>query len=395
MKAYRAAALLAAVMLLIGATSCGRRIPGSIKNAWLAASRISVTTDDEPWKMAEGVYGLGSRFVVTDAVTQQRRQAVAYIASGVIPGLVKADQYGAYFAAKAGKKPGELHRNEFLADFLEADVEPLTSFVSDKKGSMPSMIEFTRRAMITLEPKAFSAKDDVILGPDGNELGWTLIVLAKAGQVTSSWLNVYERQVTMEEVLSVALSRPIEWGSYSGLIEQMGIARALRAYKIYKLNEDIAAYNAEKQKKKSGLGAPPTLETVVASGKWYDAEKHTKRVVKIMKKNQNDDGSFSKLWYRKKAAPANAEETILYTGQALDFLAVALDDKEIREPWVRKAAMATAKAINNNRYQLDGKNWAAMHAMHALRAYMDRLNDIGKMPKELRNQEEPPKECCG
>jgi hypothetical protein len=392
MKRYKIIAILIVLAALVLYMSGRNRLPKKIKYACSVVSRFSVTTDNHPWKIVESVYGLGDSYLIVDEVTQKRRQAVAYIASGAVSGLVKKDKYGAYFAAKAGGKEGEFHRNEFLADFLAAGTDVLTSFVTES-GDTPNLNDFTRRAMITTEPSAFSPNDALITGPDGNELGWTLMAFSKANQLTSAWVNINGNNVTIEDLLRVSLSRPVNWGSYSGLIEQLGIAAALREYKIYKLNEEITSYDAEKKKGKRDLGPSPALDSVVVSGIWHHARKHVDAVAKILKKNQNSDGSFSKRWFEKKEKVVKEEERILYTGHALDFLAVALDDKQIREDWVRRAANAAADAIIYNRYDLDGKNWAVAHAVHALRTYSDRLGNIGKLPPELR-QESESKPCC-
>jgi hypothetical protein len=374
------------------ATSCGNRLAKRAAEAWMTTYRISLTTDDEPWKMFEGIYAFGSNYIIADSITQKRTQVVSYIGSGAIEWLIKEDADGPYFAAGKGDVPGELHRNQFLADLISAKVDPLAAFATES-GETDQISDFTFRAMRRIDPDELTASNDLKTGPDGNELGWTLIAFSQAKLSLSSWKNQNGKQVGFTDLLEIALNRPVNWGSYEGTIEQLGIAVALNEYKKDRLAEAFYEYDVAVKKNPKTAGLPPTMDSIALTGIWAKAQKHVDGVVAILKKNQNPDGTFSRYWFEKKQKSADFEEVLLYTGQALDFLAVALNDNQLKDEWVVKIVNSLSRIIARNRYQLQDKIWASTHAGHALFHYRDRLLNVGHPIKTYQGKD--PDSCCG
>lgn len=374
-------------------TSCSDRLAKKAAKGWMAAQRPFVTTDDEPWKMFEGIYAFGANFLMVDSVTQERTQALSYIAAGSISGLIKKDAVGPYFAGRVGKSTGEPHRNQFLADLISARVDSNTDFVTDT-GDTAQILEFTNRAMQKVDPDTLAASNTLITGLDGNELGWTLIAFSRAQLVLSSWTNEKGRQVYFTDLLQVALDRPIEWGSDEGLNEQIGIAVALYEYKKNRLSEALAAYDAFKKKNVGAAGEKPAIDTIELRGIWKEAQDHVDKVIAILKKNQNFDGTFSKSWHTAKKPSRDLGELLLFTGQALDFLAVALNDNQLKEDWMRKTVTGLSGAIIKNKYRLQDKNWALTRAAHALMFYRFRIMNTGNpFPKSPDGTSKSG--CCG
>lgn len=374
-------------------TSCSDRLAKKAAKGWMAAQRPFVTTDDESWKMFEGIYAFGANFLLVDSVTQERTQALSYIAAGSIRGLIKKDAVGPYFAGRVGESPGEPHRNQFLADLISARVDSNTDFVADT-GDTAQILEFTNRAMQKVDPDTLAASNTLITGPDGNELGWTLIAFSRAQLVLSSWTNEKGRQVYFTDLLQVALDRPIEWGSDEGLNEQIGIAVALYEYKKNRLSEALAAYDAFKKKNVGAAGEKPTIDTIELRGIWKEAQDHVDKVTAILKKNQNFDGTFSKSWHTARKPSGDLGELLLFTGQALDFLAVALNDNQLKEDWMRKTVTGLSDSILRNKYRLQNKNWALTRAAHALMCYRFRIMNTGNpFPKSPDGSVESG--CCG
>ncbi|MFA6449003.1 MAG: hypothetical protein WCX65_06040 [bacterium] len=389
MNSYRWGIFLILLTGVVFSTSCGNRMTKKINNAWMAADRVTVTTDADPWKLVEGIYGYGDRYVVVDAVTQKRQQALSVISSGVFPDLIKFDNRGPYFEGKAGGKEAEQHRNQFLADLIVAQIDNETTFVL-QNGDTAGLGQFTQRAMEKIDLADFAPSVPLATGPQGNELGWTLIAFSKANLVTSKWATETGKIVSFEDLLEAALARPVDWGSYEGLIEQLGIAVSVNEYKRFKLAEAFAEYESAKKKDRRFKGEAPAMESVALLGVWEKAQKHVDQVVEMLKKNQNSNGSFSKFWYEKTQKPENAGELILYSGHALDLLDEALPDSRLEEPWVRLSVDELANSILDNRYKLEDKFWAAAHAAHALKAYQFRIKNKGK-PMAFMAVQKP---CC-
>ncbi|HOO57478.1 MAG TPA: hypothetical protein PLN69_11685 [bacterium] len=392
MRSARYILLIAAVIGVVLAPSCANRTVKKSDKAWAVANRIRLTTEDEPWKLMEAVYAFGPRTVAVDPITQKRTQAIAFLASGAIRGMVKTDAYGAYFVDSVGDKKVELHRNNFLADMVSAGVDPAKAFVNDQKADS-QISEFFRRATVKLDTDML-AQDDLITGPEGNELGWTLIALAHADMLMMAWVNENGYEIAVEDLLYIALKRPVNWGSYEGLIEQLGIAVALREYRRDLLIEDMARFEAMKKKSPKIKKPRPDLQGVDLKGMWVEVDTHVKNVIEILKKNQNEDGSFSASWYKSKEPPESAEELVTYTGHVLDFLDAALPDENLNDPWVKKTVAALSDTVMRNRYQLYDKTWELTHAAHALRNYGKRVEQAGRPLEGIAELEAETDSCC-
>jgi len=286
-----------------------------------------------------------------------------------------------------------LHRNQFIADVISARADPDSIFVTDA-GNSVLISDFVARAMRKIDPGELTATDRLRTGPDGNELGWTLIAFSRAKLELADWVNEKRERIYFTDLLRIALDRPVNWGSYEGLIEQLGIAVSLHEYKKDRLADALAEHDALLKKNPKTAGPRPTIDTVELHGIWSEAQSHVDDVVALLKKNQNPDGSFSRSWHRGRKKPADFEEMLLYTGHALDFLAVALKDDQLAAPWVTKTLSALSKSISRNRYQLRDKIWAAAHAAHALMEYRNRLLAAGKPPEAVWARD-PNSKCCG
>ncbi len=387
---------LFAVILLIICSSCGGGgVKGKVKDTMEIVYRMPVTTNDAPWKMMNGIYAVGMRYVILDAVSQERLQAASYIAGNGIPGLVREDEEGGFFSAKAGDMEGERHRDEFVSIFAEAGADASLSLLSGK-GQMVGINTFIRRSMRMLDVERLRKNKEPVAGPDGNELGWTLMLMAYSHMLKSSWMNVKGNIISSEDIMQVALERPISWGSYNGLMENYGIAVALREYKKNLLKEEFAKFKAASKRNEDINIVKPTIDSLELQGVWGQAQERVNRVIDTLEQNRNKQGIFTAEWYKGPKTGEPAEE-VLYTGLAMDFLTVALPDDELEAGWVRKAFDELAYIIRNNRYQLYEYNDALTKAAHALRAYYDRTtgNEPIRDRDVLIEKENDQSPCCG
>ncbi len=374
------------------ASSCGGPVRRADK-AWGAAARMLVTTKDDPWKYAEAIYAFGPRFPVVDYVTQKRTQALMLLASGQTPGLIAQDSDGPYFTDKTtdGRIVQE-HRDQVVADLMTAQIDPFTGFVTPD-GDDVEIKRFLLRSMAKIDLDKLKSGDKVIPGANGNELGWTLIAFSLASLTISEWNNEKEDLVKFDDLMKIALGRPVEWGSYSGLMEQRGIAVALSEYKRYRFAEQTALYEASKKKKNGKRMSKPSKDKIELKGVWKEAQKHVDGVIALMKKNQAEDGSFSDKWYSKKSVPKDVEQQVLYTGMALDYLMAALDEDGLNEPWVAKTVKILSRRVVKNRFFLYEKPWALTHAAHALQQYSVRVRHADQTPDWALNDQKK-SGCC-
>jgi hypothetical protein len=250
--------------------------------------------------------------------------------------------------------------------------------------------------MTYIDPTAMSASDELVTGPYGNELGWTLIAFSHSNLHKSVWRNYKNRDMGMETLLSIAISRPIDWGSYEGLVEQAGIATALRTYMVNRLAEEKALSEAESKKGGSGKSGPaPDMRGLELKGTWDGARKHVSGVIEIMRENQNADGTFSATWHSGKQRADNEIDAILYTALALDFMGWALYDDELRDEMPRKAAKALIKSVEKLTPEILSENYfAASSAGRALRQHNDRLIALGGKAARYNPEAAPDDSAC-
>jgi hypothetical protein len=103
-------------------------------------------------------------------------------------------------------------------------------------------------------------------------------------------------------------------------------------------------------------------------GVWKRAEDLVEGCKQKSREFQNDDGSLSSnFWIR----PGQASEFDA-TGHQFEFLMVAMDDKEIKQEWVRKAALNLTESLRKTR-QVPLECGALYHALRGLALYRERL----------------------
>jgi hypothetical protein len=107
-------------------------------------------------------------------------------------------------------------------------------------------------------------------------------------------------------------------------------------------------------------------------GVWQEVAERTAKYRDMARRWQNPDGCFSTEFFRGPGNAADKQLRINTTGHTLEWLALALSDEEVRQPWVQNAASALALTI------LDLQNspiegGSLYHATHGLLLYHARV----------------------
>ena len=87
---------------------------------------------------------------------------------------------------------------------------------------------------------------------------------------------------------------------------------------------------------------------------------------------QQPDGSFSTNYFSRAARSAEINDRISTTGHVLEFLTVALNDDELKQPWVTRAVQHLVQCLEMTE-QYDLECGALYHAAHGLMIYRDRM----------------------
>lgn len=372
--------LLAAILLtIVMASSCANRsIIRKINWAVADLKNVTVTTDDHLSRVVDCVYGFGSRFVMLDAVSQERMQAFGFLSGSSMVGLTEEDERGPYFSPAEEGKPGNLYRNQYLSMIIDAGADINTGFVVPS-GNERTIDIFVRRAVFLLDPAQIAYNSEPLEGIDGNQLGWTLMMLADVDMVTAEWSLPDGRKTGTADFVQIAMNRPLEWGAYNGLIEQQGIAAALHAYKLNSLIEETSYYDAQKKANNgNAVGDSPLYDSIKPTGFWGDVNNHVGDVLKLLEKNRNDDGTFSRQWSVEKKAEDKELDVILYSSLALEIISEGASDEQIAAPWVRTSVVRLSNLVSENRFELHDNSLVMSHAARSLRMYRERLMKSNK-----------------
>ncbi|HMP59516.1 MAG TPA: hypothetical protein PKD86_09205, partial [Gemmatales bacterium] len=108
------------------------------------------------------------------------------------------------------------------------------------------------------------------------------------------------------------------------------------------------------------------------TGVWAQVADQTAHWKQTAKRLQNPDGSFSTNWFVGRSSESDRGLRLTTTGHTLEWLALALSDEELREPWVEESVRYLANLI------LDMRNEAVeggtlYHAIHGLIIYYARV----------------------
>ncbi len=101
-------------------------------------------------------------------------------------------------------------------------------------------------------------------------------------------------------------------------------------------------------------------------GTWEQTDEKIKGAIAAAREFQQPDGSFSMNYFSRAAAGATIDARISTTGHVLEFLMVALDDEQVHQPWVARAALHLVECLEKTR-KYDLECGSLDHAAHAVR----------------------------
>ena len=107
-------------------------------------------------------------------------------------------------------------------------------------------------------------------------------------------------------------------------------------------------------------------------GVWKDVAARTEQYIARARQLRLPNGCFSTASFEGREASTDRQLRLNTTGHIFEWLALALSDEELRQPWMEEAANALAVMILNNQNQgLDGG--ALYHGTHGLEIYRSRV----------------------
>jgi len=181
----------------------------------------------------------------------------------------------------------------------------------------------------------------------GQEASWTLMALAAYLPPDAAWEAGDGRRWTTEEVVRMEAASPIVGAACGGTHRLYGLAAAVRAYR--------AAH-----------GEPPP-----GSG-WAAAEEVLAAHFDQARRAQEADGSFSVHYFERPGRSPDVSATLATTGHVFEVMALVLDDDDLAEPWVSRAAERLVTLLERTA-DVDLECGGLYHAVHGLAIYRRRL----------------------
>jgi hypothetical protein len=231
-----------------------------------------------------------------------------------------------------GTGVGQGHQDQFIAEMAQWGLSKDKKFIVS--GTAYTFNDFIRHA---------KARARVT---DNQELSWAVLIVGQFYGPDYHWTNSAGEKISVEDMVRYELHQPIASSPVCG-----GTHRLFGITWVYHLH-----------RAKGGQKV----------GAWKEAADTIADYIKRAQKYQNPDGSFSTSYLQGKGNVPDSQLRLATTGHILEWLALALTDKELHQEWVERAAdELTLMILRNVNEPLDGG--ALYHAAHGLHLYRARL----------------------
>jgi hypothetical protein len=229
-----------------------------------------------------------------------------------------------------GSKTGQGHPDQWLAVLAQSGLSPQQTIrVGDVHYRMSDYVAQVQR--------------DVYRNVD-REWSWTLIGLTSYLPTSATWTAGDGSEWSIEQLVRLEADQPINRSACGGTHRLIGMAMALNRH----------------------LDQGGDL-----TGAWSRADERVKHAIARARQLQNPDGSFSTNYFARGGRSPDLADAIRTTGHTLEFLAIAMTDQQLGEPWVRRAALHLCDVFRKTK-QMPLECGALYHAAHGLVLYRQR-----------------------
>jgi hypothetical protein len=323
-------------------------LQGRIEAAISQARQRDLLTTNAFWTIFHGMLGLGLEVTLYNPDTGQRVPALDYISNGgevrglrFFPTKYGLDVEGGQLGGPQQAFVGQGHQDQFLAEMAQWGLPTDHKFmVHGKNFTLQDFLNHTKmRARV-------SAKQ---------ELSWAILVIGQYFGTELAWENSEGEKLRFEDLLRYEMRASMDHAACGGTHRLFGLSWV---------------YHLHLRK-----GGQPI-------GVWKEVADFTDSYKKKARDQQNPDGSFSVNFFRGPGYlppdDQHAQVRMNTTGHIFEWLALAMTDEQLREPWVRNAADALAMMFLN----IQGKSMEGgtlYHAVHGLIIYYARVFGTDKL----------------
>jgi hypothetical protein len=333
---------------------------------------IPLTTQIPPWYVAHGVIVGGPALMLRDATSGAEVNAVDHLTrerhikdrTGKLISSPYREDGLPRFPRTDGQFVGEGHPNQFLAMLTGSGV-PLSQPVVLIDGATFTLSDILEHAKLHVRPSQIATVPPATAF-ENHELGWTIGLLADTVGTDANWKNTWDEDVSVEQLVAIAVQRPIGWGSCGGTHELFGLARALRARRA--VHDDL-------------------------SGVWEQLARYLDEAMARARAAQHPDGSFDYEWAQPREGKSPAELGLRakthITGHMLEWLVMAATPGDTEASYIGNADafLDTCHfkdvALEPGRRDTDIVSYGALtHAVHAMMLYHQKLAPLAAPPSK-------------
>lgn len=299
----------------------------------ITSRRFLTANVHTPWQILHGILALRQDFQIK--LEDQKTSALKWLSEGNEwkgESIVVKTPHGGEFHRFTKPYHFQGHPNQFLAILtmseLSTDYEMLTS-----KGETVTIEQMLDNAKMTVN--------------DREEITWTLWALARYLPIDSEWINQDGDPWSMERLVQIQTYADLSHAACGGTHGLFALSLARNSY----------IYSGRKPR-----------------GIWIEADQKIKRYIAEARSLQNTDGTFSSNYFSGPGRSEDFGKRLATSGHILEFLMVAVDDDELKKPWLRKAVRAVALELTTNRRKAADCG-PLYHALHALVLYRQRTSE--------------------
>ena len=288
------------------------------------------------WQVVHGILAFGRDFPLQHDGTDSA--ALDYLLDGgrLTGWNIRTGSSGVIALLEEGSNTGQGHPDQWLGYLSQCGRHGIprdTKLVVGKK-------TFTVNDLLT------QAQADI---RPGQEATWTLMALSAYLPPDATWTASDGSKWSTERVVEMEADADIVSSACGGAHRLYGLVAALKKH--------LAA-----------TGRTPEQ----FSGGWAAAQEVIDECVDRARRFQQADGSFSIHSFERPGTSADVFARLSATGHIFEVLSLALDDEQLAEPWVTRAAERLVTLLEQTA-DVDVECGALYHAAHGLLLYSDRV----------------------
>ena len=305
--------------------------------AFTVRERHPRTDTQAAWQIVHGLLSYGR-----DLQIRHDGQLVSgldyLLGGGVLDGwkLFKAE-HGVSTVVEAGTKTGQGHPDQWLGYLSQCGVKLDDAVTVGGE-------KFTIRDLVT--QAQWEAQE-------GREGTFTLMALATLLPLDSRWIAQDGQEWTIEKLLGFEAMDGADEANWLSELRNSACGGSHRMFGIA---------TAVKRREESGDAI---------QGAWNAGRERVRLAIRKAKEHQQPDGSLSTEFFLRAATRPDITDKLHSTGHTLEFLALAMEDAELTEPWMVKSVQYLVGLLERTK-PLDLECGALYHASHGLILYRQR-----------------------